>query len=185
MPFWRRKKPLHEKLAEEGGLVPPPPPHDTTPRWGEAGIHGVHRPREWDATAVVEAPDLEGDELEFVALPDGTLLVDGEEDPAPLADALETSVESPYRARAVRQTETAWAVAARRIEVVELSGDVDGDALELTVHDGERTFLLDGRPEFGSVPELEQLAAAKGFESYAIRALRLDGRLWEVQVSPL
>ncbi len=180
-----RRESLHERLAREGGLTQPePPPHDTTPRWGEVGIHGVPRPRQWDATAMVEAPDLEGDEARFVALQDGSLLVEDGPDPAPLADALEARLPPPYRAEAVRRNERWWAVAARRIQVVELRDDVQGDALELTVNEGARTLRVDGMPAFGSVPELERLGAERG-ESYVVRASRLDGSLWEVTVTPL
>ena len=80
MPFFRRKRPLHERLAEAGGLdhgTPPREPrafsgflHDLA-RLDVVGIHGVHRQREWDAVATAEAR-LEGDRLEFAALPDGT-----------------------------------------------------------------------------------------------------------------
>ena len=68
------------------------PPHDPGPHWGEVGIHGVHRQRVWDAVATVEAPELEGTEARFVALPDGTLLAETDDlDVEPLADALEAS----------------------------------------------------------------------------------------------
>jgi hypothetical protein len=183
MPFWRRSEPLHEQLAREGGLTEQLP-SDTTPRWGVTGIHGVPRPREWDATALVEAPELEGNELAFVALPDGTLLVEGEGDPEPLADALEGRLEPPYRAVAVRRDERNWGVAGRRIEVAQLPG-VSGQELELSVNDGERSLRVDGMPSFGSLPTLERLAEAKGYASYAIHASRLDGELFEISVAPL
>ena len=120
--IWRRREPLHERLAREGGLGrTQPQPHDTTPRWGEAGIHGVPRPREWDAVVLATAPH-DGDWLSFVALPDGTLVTESEDasDDAlsPLAAALETSVQPPYRAEAVKRGENQFAVAARRIEVL-------------------------------------------------------------------
>jgi hypothetical protein len=109
-------------------------------------------------------------------LPDGALL--GEEAQSPLADALE--IEPPYRAEAVRREGDLWAVAARRIDVVELAQQIDGDTVDLTVVDGERTLTIDGLRSFGSVPELERRQ-----RSYAVRAERLDGDLWEVRVSPL
>ncbi|MBD0329604.1 MAG: hypothetical protein ICV64_05825 [Thermoleophilia bacterium] len=187
LPF-RRERPLHERLAEQGGLAPArTQPLDTRPRWGEVGIHGVHRQREWDAVATADAPGLPGARLEFVSLPDGTLLVD-EDIPddalAPLADAVEEETAPPYRAEAVRQHEDVWAVAARRIEVVRVEDEVDGDRLELAVAEGERTFLVDGRPAFGSVPALERLAAER-FEDYVVRGERLEDELWEVAVTPL
>jgi hypothetical protein len=182
--LFRRGESLHERLAREGGLAEAPP-HDTTPRWGEAGIHGVSRPREWDATVLVEAPDLRGDELAFAALPDGTLLVEGDGDAAPLADAVEERLAPPYRAWAMRRDGRFWGVAARRIEVLELPPDAAGEQIELSVATGETTLLVDGSREFGSVPELEQLARQRGLDSYVVRARRLDGPLWEVQVSAL
>ena len=186
MGFFRRGESLHERLAREGGLVEPPP-HDTQPRWGETGIHGVARPREWDAVATVEAPDLAGDTLEFVCLPDGSLLLEEgvDADPvAPLADALEQSVRAPYRAEAVRRDPSTWAVAARAIEVVELADEVDGDELVVASDGRETTLTVDGEGALGSVPELERIGASR-FDSYVVRAGRLDGNLWDVRVSPL
>ena len=62
-----------------------------------------------------------GDIVHFVALPDGTLVVEEDEPDAaltPLADAVETSIPPPYRAEAVRRGPEAWAVAASRITIV-------------------------------------------------------------------
>lgn len=187
MAWWRRAT-LHERLAREGGLVPgEPPPHDVHPRWGETGIHGLARPREWDAVAVVEAPGLQAAEVRFIALPDGTLLVEDECDEAalaPLAEALEGSLHPPYRAEGVRRSESQWAVAARAIEVSELPEDVPGEEIELSVRGDERALVVDGLPSFGSVPALERLAAGR-FHDYAVRAERLDGNFWEVRIAPL
>jgi hypothetical protein len=184
VPFFRRSEPLHERLAREAGLGETTLPHDTTPRWAEAGIHGVPRPREWDATALVET-ELQGHELSFVALPDGTLLVEGEGEARPLADALEAELAPPYRAWAVRRDERFWGVAARRIAVVELPPDVKGEELELAVNEGETTLVVDGSRQFGSVAAIESLARARGLDAYVVRARRLDGQLWDVQVSAL
>jgi hypothetical protein len=187
MSWFRREKPLHERLAEEGGLTPRPEPLDTRPRWGEVGIHGVHRPRRWDAVATTEAPALAGDRVEFVALADGALLVDDDaaaDGLAALAEAVEGEVDPPYRAEAVRQQGAVWAVAVRRIEVVELEQDVDGNEIELASSQGDRTLHVDGRPAFGSVPALERLAGER-FADYVVRAERLEDDLWEVAVTPL
>jgi hypothetical protein len=188
VPFWKREKPLHERLAREGGLAFPGgerPPHDTHPRWGEAGIHGIHRFREWDAIVRVDEADVAGEEIRFVALPDGTLVVeDGVEgDPSPFADAIEAELERPYRAHAVRG-EAAWAVAAAAIEIVELGEQVEGDEIELSVSGGERTLLVDGAPAFGSLRQLERLGEARG-DDFVVRAMRVDGDLWDVRVLPL
>ncbi len=182
---FRRREPLHERLAREGSLGLSPAPHDTMPRWGETGIHGVPRPREWDAVQTAEAPALPGQSVAFAALPDGTLIAgeELEEDAlAPLAAALERSLQPPYRAEAVRRGER-WAVAGRAIRVAELPPSVHGEALELTVHEGRRELRIDGEPTFGSIPALQWLAGDR--ESYVVRAERLDAGLWEVEVSPL
>ncbi|TMK93438.1 MAG: hypothetical protein E6G42_06240 [Actinobacteria bacterium] len=96
MGFWRRRETLNEKLLREAGLERPPldpQPAQEGPRlpgggggfFDQVGITGLHRLREWDASAAVEAPGLGGDELSFVVLPDGSLLVDEEVEEAPLA----------------------------------------------------------------------------------------------------
>lgn len=182
-----RREPLHRRLAREGGLLPAGAPVDTTPRWGEAGIHGVARPRRWDAVVVVDAPGPAADQVEFTVLPDGTLLVDDDADGGalqPLAEGIEASLRPPYRAEAVRRGPERWAVAGRTIEVAELPEDVEGDELELTVSDGDRSLTVDGMHAFGSVPELERVGGAR-YESYTVHAERLDGRLFEVRVNPL
>ena len=181
------REPIHKKLARDAGLEQGdrPQPVDPGPHWGEVGIHGVPRPRRWDAVGSAEAAGLTGDEVHFVALPNGDLVVDEEEPPdtvAPLAEAIEQAIAPPYRAEAVRRDREIWAVAARRVEVAEL--ETAGDELELTVHDGERTLTLDGERSFGSVPQLERLGSREG-AAYVVRARRLEDRLWEVEVNPL
>jgi hypothetical protein len=186
MGLFRRRRPLHERLLAEAGVEVPT--HDARPVVGgtrETGVHGVARQREWDAVATVQAPDIAGDELAFDVLPDRTVLVDEEEGDAslaPLADAIERELKPPYRAKAVRQSEELWAVAARAIEVVQLRQQA-GETIELSVRDGERMLAIDGAREFGSIPELEALAG--GREDYVIRAELLDGDWWEVKVDPL
>ncbi|MFN2466860.1 MAG: hypothetical protein ABR521_01830 [Gaiellaceae bacterium] len=186
MALFRRREPLHERLAREGGLYQgAAPPHDTRPRWGEAGIHGLHRPRAWDAVLTAEAPAFEPEELQFVVLPDGTVLVEEDvpdETLEPLAAALGTALEPPYRGEAVRRG-SRWAVAGRTIRVAELPPDVMGEALELTVHEGRRELRVDGEIAFGSIPALEWLAGRH--ESFVVRAERLDGALWEIEAAAL
>ena len=186
-----RREPIHRKLARQARLDlapeagPHPEPVDPGPRWGEVGIHGVPRPRRWDAVGSVEAPDLEGDEVRFVALPNGEIVTD-EEKPAgtvaPLAGAIEESLGRPYRAEAIRRDGDVWAVGAQRIQVAEL--DAPGDELQLAASGGERTLTVDGERSFGTVPELEQLGATAG-RDYVVRARRVAGRVWEVEASPL
>lgn len=181
MGFFKRSRPLHERLAEEGALdigTPSPEPSrlsgllhagggggfllgppdafgNPTPL-GEVGFHGVARPRQWDTVATAQA-ELPGEEVHFVALVGGTLIVE-ENVPdgalSALADAIEATVPAPYRAIGIRQGQSLWAVAATRIEVREIPGH-DGDELELV--EGDEVIV--GR--------------------------RLDGDLWEVEVSRL
>lgn len=182
MGIFRRSKPLHERLAEDGGLVETPAGR---PAWtgviGETGIHGVPREREHDAVVTAEAPGVEGAEARFVALEDGTLIVEeGEGELGPLADAIEQEVKRPYRAVAVRRGESQWAVAGKTLRVVELP-EPGGDEVELAVRGDERTLVVDGNREFGTLRELEALADGDA----VVRASRLDGDLWEVRVDPL
>jgi hypothetical protein len=182
--LFRRRVPLHEKLAREGGLYAEPSEGARPPGWMETGIHGVPRAREWEAVVAVDAEGVEGDRARFVALPDDTLVVEEGGDVDALADALEPVLKPPYRAEATRRSETQWAVGLRRIQVVELPDDPEGDEVVLTAADGDRTLVVDGVRAFGSVPELERLGEARG-PSYAVQARRLDGAIWEVEVLPL
>jgi hypothetical protein len=106
---------LHRALAEEAGMslgdVQPPPSglSAAPPGWdgeqrGEPGIHGVPRARRWDAVVAAHAPLVNGDTVHFVALADGSLVVD-EDQPdelTPLADALETRLGRPTGPRVRR-----------------------------------------------------------------------------------
>ena len=177
MRLFRRAEPLHVQLARAGGLTID---EDSRPRapWDESGIHGLQRLREWDVVVTVAAPELDGDRSRFVSLEDGRLVVeDGPPLPTPLAEALDRELARPFRVDAVRRDPRLWAVAARRIEVRELPA-VRGDEVELSLHDGERTLVIDGRPEFGSIPALERA-------NHVVRARRVDGELWEVAFDPL
>lgn len=181
MAFFRKSRPLHEQLAERAGLdigapdrsspsrvagllhgladgflSAPPDAFGRPSPLGEVAFHGVHRPRQWDTVASAKAT-LPGDEVHFTALPDGTLLVE-EEVPdgslLPLAQAVEASLDPPYRAEGVRRSESVWAVAAKRIEVRAFP-EHEGDELELVEDD------------------------------HVILGRRLDGDLFEVEVTPL
>ena len=197
--FRRRKETLNERLMREAGLEPatveaepagvPEAPFDPV-----AAIHArldpesravLFRSREWEVVTTAEAADVKGDEVEFTALPDGSLVVDEEQGDAslgPFADAVEARIEPPYRARAVRRSETVWGVAANRIDVVRL--DVSGDEIDLTVNEGERKLTVDGERSTRPLPGLERLGELESAD-YVVHAERLDGDLWEVRVSPL
>ena len=197
MRLFGRNQAVHRRLAAAAGLSlgdaeqkmsgPPaaPPGWDGEQR-GEPGIHGVPRARRWDAVATAEAPALRGSAVHFVALPDGTLVVDEDEpDDAltPLAGAVEARLEPPYRAEGVRRRGTLWGVAGRRIVVVREPG-IDGDEAELVVNAGGRALTVDGEQRVPRAPAFEAAGAALGPE-FVIRATRLDDDLWEVQASAL
>jgi hypothetical protein len=204
--FWRRRETLNEKLLREAGLdradvgseqppapLVPEPKHPGPPRFGmphtfeEVTVTGLQRFREWDATTTTEAAGLEGDEVSFVALPDGSLVVDeevGDESLAPLADAIEAQLRPPYRARGVRRDGAVWAVAANAIEIADLGPEVEGEEIELVSRAGEKTLTVDGARVFGGVPPLERLAESRSAD-YVVHASRVDGNLWEVRVDAL
>ena len=199
-PFWRREETLNEKLAREGGLsiagdaTEERPPRVLEPSPARPGgllselvaIHGSPRPREWDVVASARVAGITGEAVHFLALPSGRLVVDEDVPDEPLAllaAAVEATLDRPYRAEAVRRGEDAWALGARRLDVVEIAADPEGDELELSVHEGNRTLVVAGEPSALDVPELEALA--EGHESFVVRAVRLDGALWEADVFPL
>ena len=157
-------------------------PHDPGPHWGEVGIHGLHRQREWDAVATLEG-EADGDEVWFVVLADGTVVGEsGDADPASFRAAV--ALAPPFRAHAVRRDGTTWAVAARRIETAELDEAPAGDEIEIAWDGAERSVRIDGEPTLRGVPALERLAAAR-HSTYVVTAARLAGEVWEIAVSPL
>jgi hypothetical protein len=190
VPLWRRRrKALHEELADGTGLLEWKPKSDSPRSTVEGMFDVLHggRQREWDAVATAEAPDLAGTQLEFAVLPDGTMIVDEEVSEgalAPLADAVEQSLQAPYRAVAVRRDGSVWGVAARSIEVVDVQQEIPGDTVSLAVQGGERTLLVDDRPGWESIPALEAHGAAT-HSDFVLTAERLDGSLWAVVVNPL
>lgn len=102
----------------------------------------------------------------------------------PFVRALEGAIEPPYRARAVRQDATTWAIGSVGIWVAELPGDLDGDELTLTVASDEAQLVVDGRPSFFGIDALRRLVGDR-WQEYVLRGSRLDGGLWEVEVNPL
>jgi hypothetical protein len=180
--FFRRREPLHWRLAREGGLTPT----DPRPAWQETGIHGIPRAREWDTTLTAGGPNIDADAVRWVALPDGTILVEDGPDSSlePLATAVEEKIEPPYRARAARQVGDVWVVQARRLEVIALPDAPAGDTIDVARNGATTTVTVEGREVFTSVPTLEQRGAREG-EAYAVHAERLDGAFFEVRASAL
>ncbi|HET7855454.1 MAG TPA: hypothetical protein VFL41_03260 [Gaiellaceae bacterium] len=210
MGFFRRERPIHEQLAEEGGLdleggaVADEPELETPEEpWGAMSVarallgpqiaedllasHGVPRAREWDAIATAEAPDLPGDTIEFVVLGDGTLFVDldlPEDALTPIADALEATISPPYRAVARRREGDVWSATAMAVDVVAVPQDIPGDEVVIAVHGEDVRLMVDGEEYEGRIPALESFGQER-FESFVLTASRLDTQLWEVTVNAL
>ena len=157
-------------------------PLDPAREWLAAGITGLARGREWDAVVLAEAPGAAGEELEFVALPDGRLLAETV-DATPFAAALDGAIEPPYRAVAVRGAER-WAVGARAIRVLELRRDPGGDEVEIVLNAEAFSVRVDGLPRETELPELEEIGRVRA-ASFVVRAHRLADLLFEVEVDPL
>jgi hypothetical protein len=183
MGLFRRRESLHERLAREGGLSDAPLPEPGPPGWMETGVHGVPQARRWDAVVTVEAEGVEGDEARFVVVDRDTLVVEEGGDVEALAAALDDVAQPPYRAEASRRSETQWAVGIRKVRLVELPDDPEGQEVTVTVAGGERSLTVDGAPAFGSMPELERLGGDRS--DVVVHARRLEGSLWEVEVMPL
>jgi hypothetical protein len=150
-----------------------------------AGVTGVGSGRTWDAVVSARAPELTGDAVTFTALEDGTLVVDQDipdDSLAPVAEALEAMIQPPYRAAARRTDEDDWTAVAESVRIVELGG-IDGDEVDLTVVDGERTLTIGGEPTSGPLPALDALA--EEHDSVALHAERVDSDLFAVDVFPL
>jgi predicted trehalose synthase len=162
-------------------------PLDPGREWLAAGITGLQRQREWDAVATAEGEGAPGDEVEFVALEDGSYVVetDGASDLAHFVAALGDSIATPYRALAVRRSDV-WAVGAVAIDVQRLDPDPRGDELELTWNGAEQGLTVDELPADPShASALERLATERVDGAYAAHAHRLRGDLWELSVLPL
>ena len=149
------------------------------------GVMGVGPGRTWDAVVAADAPLLTGGSVTFVALEDGTLIVN-EDVPdgalGPIADTIEEMVGPPYRAAAARGEGDLWNAVAESVRIVEL-GDVASDEVELTVVDGERTLTFGDEQTDRALPALDALAAEH--DAVAIHAERVDGNLFAVDVFPL
>ena len=162
-------------------------PLDPGREWLAAGITGLQRQREWDAVATAEVDGIAGDEVAFVALADGTFVLESESasDPTPFADALADDIERPYRALAVRRS-AVWAVGAVSIEVDRLDPDPRGTELELTWNGSELVLTVDDlQADPGRAEALERIARARVAGPYAAHAHRLRGDVWELSVLAL
>jgi hypothetical protein len=166
-------------------------------RWVESGVSGLARARDWDATALVQAPSLRGHaarELEFRIFADGTVV--GDVPPEAVAELTgELGLEPPLVVQAVRQGDSEWTVGALQLEseLVSLPHGIAAMSLEVAVPpDGETTLLIDGEivaeapdgPEGDALATLESLGAAR-FQAFVARADRVEDGRWELTVDPL
>jgi hypothetical protein len=195
--LFRRRRPLHERLARAGGLsseldggTAAPGLAAEVPGWdglqrGEPGIHGVPRARRWDAVATASAEGIRGDTVTFAKLGAGAPIGAGEPEQAlrALAAAVEESLAPPYRAEAVRRDGDLWAVGARRIQVAEVPG-LAGEEAELVVRPDGVVLRVDGETTLRRAEGLEQVGAELGPER-VVRAWRVVGNVWEVEATPL
>jgi hypothetical protein len=163
------------------------PPLDPGREWLAAGITGLQRQREWDAVATLGGDGVDGDEVEFVALADGSFVVESgaDADLGRFAEALGDDVEAPYRALAVRRPDV-WVVGAVSIEVAQLDPDPRGNELELVWNGSALELTIDQLPaDPAQAGALERIAARRIDGAYAAHAHRLRGDLWELSVLAL
>lgn len=171
--------------AQAGGFLAQPPGLEGELGLGIPGVSGVPRGRTWDVVASAQAAELGGETVTFVALADGTLVVDDDVPDgslAPLADAVEATLPPPYRAAAVRSGGDVWAVVAESVSVVEIPL-AEGDIVDLSVVDGVRELTIDGERTIRPLPSLDALAEQHG--DVSLHAERVDGNLFAVDVFPL
>lgn len=185
----RRDDMLAALLASQaGGFLAQPPGLDGSPGLGIAGISGAPRGRTWDAFVSAHAPDVTGETVTFTALDDGTLVVEQDvpdDSLAPIADAIEEMIPPPYRAAAARAEGGVWTAVADAVQIVSLPG-VGADELELTVVAGERALTAGDGEAPAALPALDALdALAAEHDDVAIRAERVDGDIFAVDVFPL
>lgn len=132
------------------------------------------------------APEVAGDYAIFVALPERLLIVEeqeGDSDLGVLADAIESRLRAPYRARALRVDERRFVVIASGIETVEIPG-LDGEELVVfALPDGQRTAVLDGVSHQLSSPEVEAILEESA--PCLLRLENIDETFWEVSVDLL
>jgi hypothetical protein len=182
-----------ERAEETGPPEPLDPYADSYPaepdiggEWPAYLRRAMERHAIWDVVTTVNAPGIAGDKVEFATLPAGDVIVDtetGDADLSPLADAVEKQLQPPYRVLARREEGDIWGVAARTIDVVELTFD-GGDEIELVENEGSTELRVDGEPWTQAIPELERAGETLGTD-FVVQADRLDGDFWEIRASAL
>jgi hypothetical protein len=193
--LFRKKETYNEQMLRQAGLdrvrfnTPSVGPVDAgplPPATGDTQAGPIQsRLTHFDARTTTTLSGLHGDLIEFVALPNGDLIVgigDADDDLSPLADAIEERISPPYKASASREDGPVWEVGASRIEVAEFAFP-DAEVLELVQREDVLEFRIDGGPTDVAPPaELRQLGENAGAEFFAT-AKRIDGDYWQVMVN--
>jgi hypothetical protein len=160
----------------------------TAPGFGLPGLTGVEQPRgPCDAVTSAHAPDLPGDTFSFVALEDGTLVVDDDVpdgSATPLADAVERELRRPYEAVAVRRDDEdgVWRVAAVDVLIAAAALDDVSERIDLARVGAEVTAPVHGDesdPDRAPRGLLDLLAHLDG--DAALTGERLDETTWVAQ----
>ena len=170
--------------------------HDPGPRGVPRGVAGLARPRLGHPPALVAVGARRGHDVaqvEFRVRADGSVVGDVPPDAVPALTA-ELGLEPPYTVRAVRRSETAWAVGALSIQSdpIELPGGIDAVSLEVAVPpQGERMLFADGEmvdepagSDARAFDEIERAGRAR-FQAFVARADRVEDGRWELTVDPL
>jgi hypothetical protein len=190
MGLFRKKETYNEQMLREAGLdrvvlnTPQPAPDSEATTPGEGTTDDSRSTREWDLVTTVLA-QIHGHRVDFMTLPNGDLIVivgNGDDDFAPLADAIEEHVSVPYTAIATRRDGNVWTVRAKRIDV-DVFQFPDADVLELTQSDGVSEFDVDGEPSDATPPAVLQQLGERQAGDFRVKAERIDGDYWEVKVS--
>jgi hypothetical protein len=132
------------------------------------------------------APNIAGDYAVFVALPERLLIVEeqeGNSDLGVFADAVESRLKAPYRARALRVDERRFVVVASEIETIELPGLAGEELIVFALPDGQRTAALDGETHELSQPELEPILEESA--PCLLRLENIDESVWDLNVDLL
>jgi len=160
----------------------------TAPGFDLPGLTGVAQARgPWDVVTSAHAPDLPGDTVSFVALEDGTLVVDDDipdGSATPLADAVERELHRPYEAVAVRRDDEngLWRIAAVDALVAAASPQDASERVDLARVGGEVSATVDGEdadPDRAPPGLLDLLAHLDG--DAALTGERLDETTWVAQ----
>jgi hypothetical protein len=164
-----------------------PQPRWRLPDWFRVDSLLTQWGAEPDAMVTVEAPDLGGESVVFAVLADRTLIViaeEGDASLAPLADAVEATLQPPYQAHGVRHEGALWGVAAFRIELITLSEE-QANHIVLSIRNGETEVTAGEGAGRETLEALADYARVKRKGDCVVDAEQLDGSIWRVRVSPL